>query len=224
MAIQHKSIPDIFLHEPKGVASAAAGTTYLADGAGSGQWQKLSTDNISGFPAGDVAADKMLVTGGGKTVAYREAYIYGGLVMESNSAPISLTAVADASLNTAGQYTLMAGAGSPLVGSGLEYGVEVQGTGLKPKVNGVYELVLCANIATYPTAAAKVGFKYRINGNFFSTRKWVSGANANGGQVFGQILLNLTANDVLQMYVASTTTGNLIISDASVSLKMIRNY
>lgn len=38
MAIAHKDIPDAGLHEPKGVASAAAGTVYVANGSGSGSW------------------------------------------------------------------------------------------------------------------------------------------------------------------------------------------
>lgn len=36
--VQHKNLPDADLHEPKGVAAASAGTTYVADGAGSGSW------------------------------------------------------------------------------------------------------------------------------------------------------------------------------------------
>lgn len=36
--MEHKDIPDSGLHEPKGVATAAAGTTYVADGSGSGSW------------------------------------------------------------------------------------------------------------------------------------------------------------------------------------------
>lgn len=39
MAIQHRDIPDAQLHEPKGVASAASGHVYTADGSGSGDWQ-----------------------------------------------------------------------------------------------------------------------------------------------------------------------------------------
>lgn len=38
MTVQHSAIPDAQLHEPKGVATAAAGTCYIADGAGSGVW------------------------------------------------------------------------------------------------------------------------------------------------------------------------------------------
>lgn len=39
MAIEHDSIVDSELHEPKGVASAALNTVYVADGAGSGNWK-----------------------------------------------------------------------------------------------------------------------------------------------------------------------------------------
>jgi hypothetical protein len=35
---EHKDITDPQIHEPKGVASAAAGQIYVADGAGSGSW------------------------------------------------------------------------------------------------------------------------------------------------------------------------------------------
>lgn len=38
MAIEHDVIPDADLHEPKGIASADANATYLADGLGSGTW------------------------------------------------------------------------------------------------------------------------------------------------------------------------------------------
>jgi len=38
MTIQHASIDDPLIHEPKGASTAAAGTIYVADGAGSGAW------------------------------------------------------------------------------------------------------------------------------------------------------------------------------------------
>lgn len=36
--IQHESITDPYIHEPKGVATANAGDVYIADGNGSGSW------------------------------------------------------------------------------------------------------------------------------------------------------------------------------------------
>lgn len=38
--VEHVSIPDDGLHEPKGITGAAEGTAYIADGAGSGDWRE----------------------------------------------------------------------------------------------------------------------------------------------------------------------------------------
>lgn len=39
--IEHKDIPDALCHEPKGATTAAANTTYIADGNGSGAFGKV---------------------------------------------------------------------------------------------------------------------------------------------------------------------------------------
>lgn len=36
--VNHSTLTDPYLHEPKGIGSAGAGTVYVADGAGSGTW------------------------------------------------------------------------------------------------------------------------------------------------------------------------------------------
>lgn len=38
MSVQHKDLTGVQLHEPKGAATAAAGSVYVSDGAGSGSW------------------------------------------------------------------------------------------------------------------------------------------------------------------------------------------
>lgn len=43
---QHRNITDPNIHEPKGVTSASAGVTYVADGSGSGAWTPLGPDGI----------------------------------------------------------------------------------------------------------------------------------------------------------------------------------
>ncbi len=51
--VDHASLTGAALHEPKGVASAAAKTVYRADGAGSGAWTTLGYDSVStGFCVG----------------------------------------------------------------------------------------------------------------------------------------------------------------------------
>ena len=42
----HASLTGADLHEPKGVAGASVDTVYVADGAGSGDWEKLSAGII----------------------------------------------------------------------------------------------------------------------------------------------------------------------------------
>lgn len=38
--VQHATLPEAELHEPKGVSTAAADSFYVADGAGSGAWKR----------------------------------------------------------------------------------------------------------------------------------------------------------------------------------------
>jgi hypothetical protein len=44
--IEHSELPDELLHEPKGASTAAAGTVYVADGAGKGSFAKLPTTSL----------------------------------------------------------------------------------------------------------------------------------------------------------------------------------
>lgn len=44
--VTHASLTGANLHEPKGVAAASNHTVYVADGAGSGAWVKIDSDNI----------------------------------------------------------------------------------------------------------------------------------------------------------------------------------
>lgn len=43
---QHSALTGSDLHEPKGAAGASVNTVYVADGAGSGTWEKVSADSI----------------------------------------------------------------------------------------------------------------------------------------------------------------------------------
>lgn len=43
---EHKDLTGADLHEPKGQSSASVSTVYIADGAGSGTHQKLTTDSF----------------------------------------------------------------------------------------------------------------------------------------------------------------------------------
>jgi len=54
MTTQHQNITEAYLHEPKGVSTASANEAYLADGASSGSWEKVSA-HIGGYIVFDSA-------------------------------------------------------------------------------------------------------------------------------------------------------------------------
>lgn len=45
--IQHKDLPDQYLHEPKGARTALVGTVYIADGEGAGSFDYLSISSLN---------------------------------------------------------------------------------------------------------------------------------------------------------------------------------
>lgn len=45
--VQHSAITDPDIHEPKGAAAASGDTVYVADGAGSGTWQKIADAQLN---------------------------------------------------------------------------------------------------------------------------------------------------------------------------------
>ena len=78
--ISHSTLTDPYLHEPKGVAAATDGATYIANGAGSGAWEKIQgweqyqdTDTTVGTPALNIssgARTQWTCDGGTLTVKY----------------------------------------------------------------------------------------------------------------------------------------------------------
>lgn len=101
MPIEHDSIPDSELHEPKGVASATSGQLYYANGAGSGAWTD-ETDQIAGITvnrlldAESVAASQL--PSGLDTPLQIE---FGPAVSTTD---VSLSAAGALTINTTGTY------------------------------------------------------------------------------------------------------------------------
>lgn len=63
--VNHATLTDPNLHEPKGIAAAPAGQVYIADGAGSGNWKELAR-YVNGYIAFDAvtpAYQKSVTTG-----------------------------------------------------------------------------------------------------------------------------------------------------------------
>lgn len=82
---EHNAITDPNIHEPKGVAAAAAGRVYKANGSGSGAWEEV-------LPSQTGQAGKVLSTNG--TVP---SWInLGGLILARASVDVSLLTVSNA--------------------------------------------------------------------------------------------------------------------------------
>lgn len=48
--VQHATLPDEYLHEPKGATTALEGTVYVADGEASGSFKKLPVSSLDAIP------------------------------------------------------------------------------------------------------------------------------------------------------------------------------
>jgi hypothetical protein len=75
--VQHNSLTDPNLHEPKGVSTAASGKVYVANGGGSGSWEYISGHSFG------------------------ELYVEGGVTAQTLSASNAL-----AKLNPTGEWTV----------------------------------------------------------------------------------------------------------------------
>lgn len=223
MAIQHKNIPEAELHEPKGVSTAVLNTAYFANGAGSGTWKKVGAETLNGLSGdGGVARLKVVTDGSNGFDLYRD-YAFGKMHITNNSTPFALTAVADTTLNTASQYTLLTGAGAPFA-NGLEDGVTFSVNKLTANYAGIYDLNFWACLTSFPSNTARVAMKFRINGGTFSDMKVVTKSNSNGdsGIMAACDLIQLAANDYIQLYIASDVTGNVTINNSALTMKMIK--
>jgi hypothetical protein len=223
MAIQHSNIPDAQLHEPKGVASAALNTSYFADGSGSGDWKKVGVETLSGLAGdGSVARLKVVTDGSNGFDLYRD-YSFGKMHITNNTTPFALTAAADATLNTASQYVLLTGSGAPF-DNGTGDGVTFSTNRLTVGYAGIYDLNFWACLTGFPSNTAKVAMKFKINGTTFSDMKVVTKSNSSGddGTLAASDFIQLAANDYIQLYIASNVTGNVVINNSALTMKMIK--
>lgn len=64
MPVQHRTLPDSELHEPKGAALAPPNTVYVANGSGSGSFQRVPVTGLQGLNDPNIT-DRRIVTAGG---------------------------------------------------------------------------------------------------------------------------------------------------------------
>lgn len=223
ITIQHVNIPDAQRHEPKGASSAASKSVYSADGLGSGVWQKIASDNIKGLAGDGGSTNLRPITDGANGFVLRSAAVLGSMVISGNTNAITLSAASDSTLNTNTDYILMTGTGAPWAVENAFGGVTFSTNRLTVPVTGIYKIDLWSTIIGWPTASSKISVKYRINGSTFSTRHPMArtpATTSDPGELTGFGLIALTANDFIQLYVASTGAGGLVFGDLNTTLTL----
>jgi hypothetical protein len=77
MSIQHITVTDPLLHEPKGVAAAAVNQVYVSDGAGSGTWQSVAYAQTNADVSSTILTNvETAIAAGTLVVPDAEVYIY----------------------------------------------------------------------------------------------------------------------------------------------------
>lgn len=103
---EHKNITDPNIHEPKGVSVATVGTTYIADGAGSGAWSAIPLD-LSGMVI------ERLVDGFSTATSQEPVGLDTALQIEfgagETSVPVTLDATGKITINITGTYRVKLG-------------------------------------------------------------------------------------------------------------------
>jgi len=111
---EHKNITDPNIHEPKGVSVATVGTTYIADGTGSGAWSAIPLD-LSGMVI------ERLVDGFSTATSQEPVGLDTALQIEfgagETSVPVTLDATGKVTINITGTYRIKLGFAVGRVGS-----------------------------------------------------------------------------------------------------------
>lgn len=186
MAIEHDAIADGERHEPKGISTATSGHIYVADGLGSGSWSGELT------PA------------------------FGQMSITNNATAIAVTAATDTDLYTDSDFTKLTGAGAPWASIQLE-DFTFNTDRLICNTAGTYYIDVYM-VVSHSVNNVLVGMKYSVNDTtpFIARTPAVNLPNLGKKSILtGCGIGTLAANDYVSLYIASDTTGNVTIHDAT---------
>lgn len=221
--IQHRDIPEAQLHEPKGASTAPIGTSYVSNGAGTGTWRKIGSDILAGLAGDAGVVGKRLVSNGTNGFSLVTDAAYGTAIITTNTTNFTTVAAADATLKTAAQFQLLTGTGAPWTSQNLS-STTFSLDRLTALVSGMYRVDLSMSVKAFPTATAKLAVKFCVNGVSFNSRNHIAKSNAVGDeeQLSGFVMTPLNANDFVQVFVACSASGALLIHDADFTLTLIK--
>lgn len=224
MAIQHKDIPDNQLHEPKGAALASPEQVYVADGVGSGSFKRPSLLSMKDYVSDSGSSNRRLLTNGTNGIRTVVDNVFGAMTITNNNTPFVVTAAVDGNLETNSDYKVLTGVGAPWSGENLFGGMIFSVDKLVVPVAGVYRIDTWTDVKVFPTNTAFLAIKVLINGVTHSNRMAKDKSNSGGdsGQLNAFGLLTLNAGDQVQLELASSANGNLVIYNLNNLLTLVR--
>lgn len=196
---------------------------YVADGVGSGSFQKIDTLSIEGLGSQSGVSELAVVSNGSGGFKYVPISVYGAIVINNNSTNFAVTAAVDSTLNTNSDYKVISGTGAPWTPD-LTYQTGVTSDSISPDVSGIYRIETWLDIASFPDNTARLAVKYVVNGNQYGLRKMTVKSNPDGdsGSISGFDLVVLSAGDVVKLAVASTHSGNIVFESGNLTLTLVR--
>ena len=195
---------------------------YVSSGGGTGAWARVNSSNIQGMAGDGGVANLKTVSDGVGGFKFLADGQYGDMVITTNTNTFTMTAAVDPTLNTNSDYVLFTGTGAPWAAH-LNTGVTFSTDRLTVSANGIYRVDFWGTISQFPSNTAKVAVKHRINGTTLVARHPTVKSNSAGdsGNLNGFGLVQLNAGDYLQLMVASTASGGLIIADANLTVSLV---
>lgn len=193
--ISHNTLTGSDLHEPKGVATASVGESYVADGSGSGEWK---------------------TTGG---------VVYGEMTVSSNASPQTITVASDTTLNTLSDYVKVdtgIWAAGPICDCGS---LSFDSSGyLTTSLGGLYELSFWTSMEA-SVINSLVAFRFSIDDAVtgISFRKFMrlSGSAGDIGSIAGSGFAQLSAGAKVSLWAATDKTVDITLVEAGVTMKLM---
>lgn len=168
--VSHASLTGSNLHEPKGIASAALGTVYVADGAGSGSWNSVGTSAFTGMiadfaapiaPAGWLELDGSVIS----TATYSGLFAVLSLTTSgtrTNGNPI-ITSIPDTSNMVIGYYVFGTGISTGTTIVSIDSGTQItlSGNASSSGTSSFFVSPFLMNTGTIKLPDVKTNARYR---------------------------------------------------------------
>ena len=217
--IAHQSIPEAYLHESKGVSTAAAGLVYVTDGAGSGSF---ALANPKGADTAVIRTSPISDGAGGIEWKHNIGSVHGEIYVAAGAISVGPTG---GTITTDSDYVVV-GATWTLNPDTYNTTLHANNRAITVGIKGHYLFSAYISFASGAIAAGTdYALKFRINNSAtLSTRRLVVekvSAGSDRISLSGTALLMLNAGDYIELMIASSLADTVTVSDASMTLALM---